>query len=39
MTFYLFNIIRMKILYIDNIIEKVVCMVFYAYIFDFITHF
>ena len=25
--------------HIDNIIEKLVCAVFYDYIFDFITHF
>ena len=25
--------------YIDDIIEKVVCAVFYIYIFDFVTHF
>ena len=25
--------------YIDNIIEKVLCLVFYIKIFDFITHF
>ena len=34
-----FNIIRIKIFSIDNIIEKVVCVVFYIYIFDFIIHF
>ena len=29
----------MKIVYIYNIIEKVVSVVFYTYIFDFITYF
>ena len=30
---------RQKNFYIDNIIEKVVCVGFYPYSFDFITHF
>ena len=34
-----FNIFQIKIFYTDNIVEKVVCVVFYKYIFDFITHF
>ena len=34
-----FNIIWIKIFYIDNIMEKEVCVVFYIYIFCFITHF
>ena len=29
----------MKFFYIDNIIEKAVCAVFYIYIFDFINYF
>ena len=37
--FIYFNIIRIKKFYVDDIIEKVVCSVFYNYIFDFITHF
>ena len=32
-------IVRIKIFYINHIIEKVICSVFYVYIFDFITHF
>ena len=28
-----------QIVYINNIIEKVVCAILYIYIFDFITHF
>ena len=27
-----------KIFYIDNIIKKIVCAIFYIYIFDFITN-
>ena len=38
MTFHLFNIIWIKKVYIDNVIKKVLCVVFYVYIFDFITH-
>ena len=34
-----FNIIFIKTFYVDDIIEKVVCAVFYIYIYDFITHF
>ena len=37
--FIYFNIIWIKLFYIDNIIEKVQCVFFYVYIFDFITHF
>ena len=37
--FIYFNIIWTKICYIDNNIEKVVRVDFYAYIFEFITHF
>ena len=29
----------MKIFCIDNTIEKLVCAVFYIYMFDFVTHF
>ena len=32
------NIILIKLSYIDNIIEKVVCSVYYIYTYDFITH-
>ena len=39
MTFIYFNIIWIKIFDIDNIIEKVVCVVLYAFMFDFITLF
>ena len=28
-----------KIFYVNNITEKVICSVFYVYIFDFITYF
>ena len=38
MTFHLFDIIWIKIFYIDDI-EKVVCAVFYVYILNVITHF
>ena len=34
---FLFNIIWIKNFYINNIIKKVVCMVFDAYIFGLIT--
>ena len=34
-----FNIIWIKIFYIDNVIKNVVCAAFYAYIFNFITRF
>ena len=37
--FIYFNIIWIKIFYVDIIVEKVVCAVFYIYIFDFITNF
>ena len=37
--FIYFNIIWIKTFNINSIIEKVVCSVFYIYIFDFITHF
>ena len=37
--FIYFNIIWIKNFYIDNIIKKVVSIVFYIYIFDFITYF
>ena len=39
MPFHLFDIIRIKIFYTDNIIEKEICSVFYLFIFNFITHF
>ena len=32
-----FNIIWIKFFYIDNIIKKVVCMVFYVYILKILT--
>ena len=37
--FIYFNITWIKIFYVDIIVEKVVCSVFYIYIFDFITNF
>ena len=37
--FVYFDIFWIKIFYVDNIIEKVVCSVFYDHIFDYITHF
>ena len=37
--FIYFNIIWIKDSYVDIIVEKVVCAVFYIYIFDFITNF
>ena len=37
--FSFLNIIRIKIFYIDHVIEKVIYSVFYVYIFKFITHF
>ena len=37
--FIYFNIIWIKDFYVDIILEKVVCAVFYIYIFDFITNF
>ena len=40
MTFFIyFNIIEIKVFYIDYIIKKVVCAVFYIYIFNFVTNF
>ena len=39
MVFIYFNIIQIKIFYIDNIIEKVICSVFCVYIFNFMNHF
>ena len=39
LLFVYFNIIWIKIFDIDDIIEKVVCVVLYAFMFDFITLF
>ena len=39
MTFYLFQYYLDPIFFIDNVIEKVECVVFYVYFFDFITFF
>ena len=38
-NYYDIYIYYFKIIYTDNIIEKVVCSIFYVYIFDFITRF
>ena len=36
---YILILFESNFFYIDNTIKKVVCMVFYIYMFDFITHF
>ena len=38
MNLIYFNFMWVKIFYIDNIIKKIVCAIFYIYIFDFITN-
>ena len=37
--FIYFNIIRVKISYVDDIIKNIVCPVFYIFILNFITQF
>ena len=39
MSFHLFKYYLDQNFFIDNVIEKVVCAVFYIHIFDFIIHF
>ena len=38
MNLIYFNFMWVKIFYIDNIIKALVCVIFYIYIFDFITN-